>query len=515
MTADPKSILSEINEICAGLIRSVTALDSEETAYSVECSVFKSLLAVGRLVMIAFFAAQATRYTDATVTVTVPEKDAVVLKRNGSRDAVFYSIFGDLPIRRAYYCGEGRGWFPMDAALNLPMTGLSDFLRKLKERLGLRMSYVEANDVVAEYFPVSRSTRALKEAIETDSQDAEAYYSQLSAPDLPAEATILVCEADNKGVNMVKPANLVQADVEPGRPKAGPTHDGKKKDATVVSVSVHIPLPRTPEEVLASLFEEDEVNDPAKQAERIREKSCMVKKYVYATMHGKKKGLDQAVVWIEKLDGPQIMHRVVLTDGAKSLQQVVDDALCKYEFIRILDLLHACGYVWKAADAQFGAKTPEWFVWAKGAILRLLKGLVGEVIDEIDEWSNATNEQSKIKILETCAGYFERNQEEMRYNEYLAAGYPIATGIIEGACRHIVKDRCEGSGMRWSVDGAEGILHLNCIHHNGDWDAYHDFRMDQRHRTQYGECPKNDGPIRIQESDVHKFKGRITYSQAV
>lgn len=57
----------------------------------------------------------------------------------------------------------------------------------------------------------------------------------------------------------------------------------------------------------------------------------------------------------------------------------------------------------------------------------------------------------------------------MKYNEYLKNGYPIATGIIEGACRYLVKDRMEITGARWGLKGAEAILKLRAIKISGDF----------------------------------------------
>ena len=88
-------------------------------------------------------------------------------------------------------------------------------------------------------------------------------------------------------------------------------------------------------------------------------------------------------------------------------------------------------------------------------------------------------------VLTKVAAYLERNAPYMDYATYLAQGWPIATGVIEGACRHLVKDRCELSGMRWTITGAEALLHLRCVHENGDWDAYHAFRRRQRHQRLY------------------------------
>jgi hypothetical protein len=99
---------------------------------------------------------------------------------------------------------------------------------------------------------------------------------------------------------------------------------------------------------------------------------------------------------------------------------------------------------------------------------------------QITETSTAQRKQ-----LEKTANYFERNLPYMDYPTYLANGWPIASGVIEGACRHFVKDRCELSGMRWSQTGAESLLRMRAIAENGDWDAYHSFRKAQRHIRLY------------------------------
>jgi hypothetical protein len=74
----------------------------------------------------------------------------------------------------------------------------------------------------------------------------------------------------------------------------------------------------------------------------------------------------------------------------------------------------------------------------------------------------------------------------MRYDQYLAQGWPIGTGVVEGACGHLVKDRMEQAGMRWSKDGAQAVLDLRAVRLNGDWDAYWQFHRQQQHQRLYG-----------------------------
>jgi hypothetical protein len=74
----------------------------------------------------------------------------------------------------------------------------------------------------------------------------------------------------------------------------------------------------------------------------------------------------------------------------------------------------------------------------------------------------------------------------MRYDEYLAHGWPIGTGVVEGACGHLVKDRMEQSGMRWTQVGAQGVLDLRAVRLNGHWEAYWQFHRQQQHQRLYG-----------------------------
>ena len=97
-----------------------------------------------------------------------------------------------------------------------------------------------------------------------------------------------------------------------------------------------------------------------------------------------------------------------------------------------------------------------------------------------------TAKLSKRKPLQAAVTYFENNREYMKYDEYLAQGYPIGSGVAEGACRHVVKDRMEQTGMRWAHSGAQSMLHLRAIYLNGDWDDYLEHHIETEQATLYG-----------------------------
>jgi len=118
---------------------------------------------------------------------------------------------------------------------------------------------------------------------------------------------------------------------------------------------------------------------------------------------------------------------------------------------------------------------------------KLLEGKVNRVIGGIRQMATKRGHLSKHKTekLEQYLNYLAQRREYMKYDEYLAAGYPIGSGVVEGACRHLVKDRMEQTGMRWRIAGAQAILSLRAIYVNEDWDAFHAHRIHAEQRKLY------------------------------
>src|SRR5206468_4913946 len=111
-------------------------------------------------------------------------------------------------------------------------------------------------------------------------------------------------------------------------------------------------------------------------------------------------------------------------------------------------------------------------------VLRILQGEVRSVVAGLRQMgTKRTLRGKKREKLAKLCGYLENNAHRMRDDAYLAAGYPIASGVIEGACRHFVKDRMERSGMRWTSAGAQAMLDLRACWLNGDWAAYQAFHI--------------------------------------
>ena len=188
---------------------------------------------------------------------------------------------------------------------------------------------------------------------------------------------------------------------------------------------------------------------------------------------------------------------IALCDGCKALQT----RLAKYfpDFIQILDFIHASEYLWKVANALFGETNEQRFEWMRSHTLQLLSGQTQLLITEFHSLATQPKiSQSKRTQLLKTANYFERNLPFMDYPTYLSNGWPIASGVIEGACRHFVKDRCELSGMRWLQSGAENLLRLRAVAENNDWDDYHVYRKLQRHQRLYASLQATFEPIEVQ-----------------
>ena len=152
-----------------------------------------------------------------------------------------------------------------------------------------------------------------------------------------------------------------------------------------------------------------------------------------------------------------------------------------------MDIIHASEYLWATATAVLGESSPLRTPWVARKLDLLLRGQVDTLIADLTaEAARMTWTETQRTAIERTIGYYVRNRGYMHYDHYLAQGWPIGTGVVEGACGHLVKDRMEQAGMRWTLSGAQAILDLRAVRINGDWDAYWQFHRQQQHHRLYG-----------------------------
>lgn len=438
----------------------------------IERNLFKFLLSMGAKLLLLFF----TTRSNLCSRESIQTKTGETLPYHRDTSRIYFSIFGKISFKRPYFYKQGvGGQIPLDGELSLGQDCYSDFLREISEYLGVYNVYGKGVDILELILGISISKRVLQNNICEDSIDTETYYEQKPAP-LPVDkSNILVIQADGKGVPMIL-EKISETNV---RLSKGQKH-GQKKESIVTSVYTIESVPRTAQGVVASFF-----NLSVEAGESKIEHSKPANKQIWATLDGKDTALSRLSTQAAKYDGSHIKHRVALCDGCEALQTRINTH-CP-NFTLILDFIHASEYLWDVVNRLLGEKHPERLDWMANHTLRILSGETQQLIDEfLNIAKKSTTTAPQKEQLKKTAEYFKRNLPFMEYSTYLANGWPIASGVIEGACRHFVKDRCELSGMRWNKDGAENLLRLRAVAENGDWDNYHQYRRQQRHIRLYG-----------------------------
>lgn len=471
MSHNPDAIVQELRAEFESMLNYVR--DSRTaTADQVERGLFRRLLSLGARLMLWFFALR----TAAALRGEHQLANGATLPYRTEHRRQYFSIFGKLAFWRPYfYHPDAGGASPLDQELALGTDCYSDLVRELVEYLGVGSTYAKVADCFARILGLELSTQAISDLVAEDAGDVEAFYAQQAPPASTSEAEILVVQADGKGVPIVR-TTAAEPKVRLGK---GDKHS-RKKEAVVTGVYTIAPHPRTPAEVIASLFHPERTPGTP-----LRIRSGPQNKRLWATLAGKDAALVRLAAHTAKREGPHIHHRVALTDGAEALQERVRQHFPT--FTLVLDFIHADEKLWDVANSLFGETAAQRAPWVESQSLDLLSGRVSQVVTELRRLASlAETTTTQTAVLTQVANYFERNTAYMHYDQYLAAGWPIASGVIEGACRHLVKDRCELSGMRWTTTGVEDLLRLRAVAENDDWTAYRRFLQQQRQQRLYG-----------------------------
>lgn len=207
--------------------------------------------------------------------------------------------------------------------------------------------------------------------------------------------------------------------------------------------------------------------------------------------------LDQGFQEALRRDPEQKMEWVVLIDGQTDLIRQVEAQAEKHnvEVTVIQDFIHVIEYLWKAAHALYPGKeeAERREEWVGGRTLEILKGNGQSVASGLRRAATRRGLDKKERIpSDTAANYIEKNQKRLRYEEALSKGLPIATGVIEGACRHLVKDRMDLTGARWRLKSADAVLKLRALKTSGDLKKYLSFHFWKERCRNYIWMPNDD-----------------------
>ena len=449
--------------------------------HEVERGIWKRLLQIGQRSLAQFLALNGTGDLGETVTLPDGEECRRLPELHERR---YLSIFGEFHLQRTVYGtreGQKHAFVPLDNRLLLPESVFSYVLQDWDQALCVEEAFGQVQSTIARMLELKQSVGSLEHLNQEMAEEATRYLFNRPVPPAAEEGQIIVASADGKGI-------VMRRDPEAEAPKAHLSKGDKashKRMATVGAVYTVDRYVRTPEDVVAALFRDER--------EKSKDRPRPQHKRVWASLpqdDGSASGMEAVFLWLDwelRLRNPsREKEAVYLCDGQETLWQAVQNELPNTNAVQILDLLHVTPRLWKAAHVFHAEKSQEAEKFVRQRVLRVLQGKAEGVIRGLREMATKRSlTGSKKKTLREVCGYLEKNRERMRYDEYLAAGYPIASGVIEGACRHLVKDRMERAGMHWTAAGAQAMLDLRSVFVSGQWEEYQSYRIELETQTLY------------------------------
>ena len=391
------------------------------------------------------------------------------------------SIFGPVrAARMAYRNAREANLYPADARWILPEDPYSMGMRALVAYHLAEGGYGQAQEVIAARTGATVGRAQLAQLAGDLAGWADEFYDQRAfAADtgLP-DSDVIMMQAGGKGIAM-RPGHRASAGKE-----TDSAHPGIKKMAEIVAVADFTPAVREPEDIAAPQARRKERPGPHARG-----------KWVAASITGTIDSMiGVAFNEADRRDPEQVRQRVFLVDGNK--QQLSAIAACAEERgLKVpvfIDFIHVSGYLGKAAAALHPGDPQAAREWADGQKLRVLHGrakAVAATLASVAAKARARNPRPDLTDVDKAVTYLTNNHAYMRYDKALAAGWPIATGVIEGACRFVIEDRFGITGARWSPDGADVILKLRAVVVNGDLDDYMTYYkqryLEDIHLTRY------------------------------
>jgi hypothetical protein len=394
------------------------------------------------------------------------------------------TVFGDVSVSRIAYRQPGQAnLFPADARQNLPQEQFSHGLRRIAAVEASKVSFGEAVLAVRAQTAAPKievGQRQLEDLVRRAAVDFDAFYAQAERPAAGTQA-VLALSFDGKGVVM-RPEAL-RAGTAAAAARATPTFAtrlsqgekaNRKRMAEVAAVFDVEPVPRTPEDILP-------LPDNPKPA-RPKAPHASGKWVTASVVDDMDTVVAQGFAEAQRRDPKHRRTWLALVDGNnEQLRHIRKHAKAGHvDIVILVDFIHVLEYLWKAAWCFFDDKDPAAETWVRTKALEVLRGksaLVGAAVRRKATAAHLAPHQRKA--ADTCADYLKRKRAYLDYPTALANGWPIATGVIEGTCRHLVKDRMDIAGARWGLDSAEAVLKLRALRTNGDFDHYWSFHLTQ------------------------------------
>jgi hypothetical protein len=458
----------EFNAIIDYIVKSAVGVE----IHKVESGIYRKLLRLGRILLELFvLAAGRGKIGEALI-----DGDGTVYRYVRDSGCKYLSIFGEIAIVRAYYGKEGRqGIFPLDARLNLPERKYSYVLQDWMASKAVETSYEKAAAWVNKHLHLEIAHRPIERVTGDCTEAVQEFMDSLPPPPEQLEGPILVHTVDCKGIRMRpddRNAQQVKTEDKPG----------EKRMACVAGTYSIYPHFRSNEAITDSFFGPED-SKTAKEKDPRRPKPLFRRTFV--SLKDKKPEVFRRSTQSAKSRihvGTE--EKLALMDGEIALKHRSREFLADWP--EALDITHAVEKLRLAGQLHYGDR-PAAREYGRERLLLLLEGKVGDVIEDFEAaLEDGTLSGSKAEALASKAlGYYRNNRDRMAYDQHLAKGLPIASGVIESTCNSLINLRMEGPGMFWSTDGAEAILKLRKVFLDELWDEFWAFRIERERKRLY------------------------------
>lgn len=474
-------------------------LESQVALGSTHSEVEEYVVAEGREVQRRMLQAHLTLRKLAERPVQVVGNDGVERAERRASHRTLRSVVGEVVVERLLYQAAGvEGLAPLDASLNLPADSYSMGVRRRVAEEVAAGSYDHAVERIAATTGADVGKRQVEALARRAAQDFTAFYTALPGNDVVDDSKrLLVMQFDAAGIVMRKQdlreatRRAAEKQEKAHRQPSKRLHKGQKRNrkrmaqlSVIYSIEPHI---REPEDIVRELRPVHDTT-PKKAPPR------PVNKRAWASVERDSDVvIEEAFQEALRRDPHQERHWIVLVDGNETQLEIIraTAARLNVHVTIILDVIHVLEYLWKAAYNFHNEGSKQADEWVTKRLVMLLNGVSASDVAAGMTRSATLKKLANRKAVQKCAWYLCKYRDLIQYAVALANGLPIATGVIEGACRYLVRDRMDKTGARWSLLGAEAILKLRALRANGDFAAYWKYHLSaeqaRNHAARYAD----------------------------
>jgi len=471
----------EISEVIKAEVEKILALSedyilSNDSAYEIERGLLSSLLSLGFVLLNHILTEKSKQLRE-----FVPSKTAdEVLKSKGYQLRSYQSIFGLLKIERFVYWSKERGnYAQLDEELSLPSSrSWSYLLQELVSQTSSLNDFSNSVSLLNSLLGLNLSGKSSQRNANHLGPKVEEYYADKEVE--KEEGSICFSVGfDGKGVPKIKDAQPKSGN--PKRKLGKGEKRGVKQMATVSVTSCFVPKKRNKSSVLRSLMgtwrNDKSKKELANKQEQV-DNGWHQKIHRRAFLADQPKAVEYGLNYIkERMVNPQSRF-VIPIDAGPGLEEKILAYVKEHQMESqfdgiILDIIHVSEYVWDAANALFNESSKLRQDWVKKMFEDLLDSKTEKVIKDLKNIRNKLElEPNKVSQIDKTITYFSNHKGKMNYKLFLEKGYPVSSALAESTCKHLVKDRMEKSGMRWSSQGAQNMLDLRAVNINGDNESF-------------------------------------------